>query len=39
MTSIPRAGDIWRHRTSGRSVTIAELGLRGGLFFVDIHIL
>lgn len=26
MTSIPRAGDIWRHRTSGRSVTIADAG-------------
>lgn len=26
MTSIPRTGDIWRHRTSGRSVTIADTG-------------
>lgn len=26
MTSIPRAGSIWRHRTSGRSVTIADAG-------------
>lgn len=28
MTSIPRAGDIWRHRTTGRSVTIADAGAR-----------